>query len=170
MEAVKSKRKGIGSHQSANMMKDEWLTPPEIIKALGNFDLDPCSPVNRPWSTAHNHYTIKNDGLSQEWKGRVWCNPPYGLEAAKWLDKLSIHGNGIALIFARTETKMFFDHVWNKADAVLFIEGRLYFHHVDGKKAKANAGAPSVLIAYGNDNAEILKNCSIKGKFIKLTN
>lgn len=161
-------RKGIGSHQSANMMKDEWLTPPEIIKALGSFDLDPCSPINRPWPTAYNHYTIENDGLSQEWNGRVWCNPPYGLEAGKWLDKLSIHGNGIALIFARTETKMFFDHVWNKADAVLFIEGRLYFHHVDGTRARANAGAPSVLIAYGNDNAEILKNCSIKGKFITL--
>ncbi|MDV3474568.1 adenine methyltransferase [Elizabethkingia anophelis] len=161
-------RKGIGSHQSANMMKDEWLTPPEIIKALGSFDLDPCSPINRPWSTADNHYTIENDGLSQEWKGRVWCNPPYGLEAAKWLDKLSIHRNGIALIFARTETKMFFDHVWNKADAVLFLEGRLYFHHVDGTRARANAGAPSVLIAYGKENVETLKNCSIKGKFITL--
>jgi hypothetical protein len=38
--------------------KDEWLTPPEIIKSLGEFDLDPCSPINRPWDTAKNHYTI----------------------------------------------------------------------------------------------------------------
>ena len=28
--------------------KDEWLTPLEIIRALGEFDLDPCSPVRRP--------------------------------------------------------------------------------------------------------------------------
>lgn len=163
-------RKGIGSHQSANMMKDEWLTPPEIIKALGEFTLDPCAPVVRPWEMANKHLTIEDDGLNQPWDGRVWCNPPYGLEAAKWLDKLSEHGNGIALIFARTETKMFFEYVWKRATAVLFLEGRLYFHHVDGSKARANAGAPSVLIAYGDENAETLKNCTIKGKFLALGN
>lgn len=161
-------RKGIGSHQSANMKKDEWLTPPEIIKSLGEFDLDPCAPIIRPWETAKKHFTINDNGLQQKWNGRVWCNPPYGLEASKWLEKLSNHGNGIALIFARTETRMFFKWVWNKATAVKFIEGRLYFYHVDGSKAKANAGAPSVLIAYGKENAEILKNCEIKGKFIML--
>jgi len=163
-------RKGIGSHQSANMKKDEWLTPPKIINALGEFNLDPCAPIVRPWETAENHFTINDNGLEKEWNGRVWCNPPYGLEASKWLEKLTEHGNGIALIFARTETKMFFEWVWNKATAVKFIEGRLYFHHVDGTKAKANAGAPSVLIAYGNENAEILENCEIKGKFLRLAN
>lgn len=163
-------RKGIGSHQSANMMKDEWLTPPEIIRALGEFTLDPCAPVVRPWKMANNHLTIEDDGLKQPWDGRVWCNPPYGLEAAKWLDKLSKHGNGIALIFARTETKMFFEYVWKRATAVLFIEGRLYFHHVDGSKARANAGAPSVLVSYGDENASALKNCTINGKFLMLGN
>lgn len=160
--------KGMGSHQSANMGKDEWLTPPDIIEKLGGFDLDPCSPVNRPWETAKMHFTVEDDGLNKDWFGRVYCNPPYGLEASKWLQKLTEHNNGIALIFARTETKMFFDHVWNKADALLFIEGRLYFHHVDGTKARANAGAPSVLIAYGSENVGILENCGIKGKLIKL--
>lgn len=163
-----NKRKGIGSHQSATMGKDEWLTPPELIKQLGHFDLDPCSPVNRPWDTASEHFTVEDDGLSQVWAGRVWMNPPYGLEAAKWLQRLYNHGNGIALIFARTETVMFFDWVWNKAHAVKFIEGRLYFHHVNGQRAKANAGAPSVLIAYGEENAHILENSPVKGKFIRL--
>lgn len=165
---MQTKRKGIGSHQSANMLKDEWLTPPELIKSLGEFDLDPCSPINRPWPTANKHLTINDDGLIQPWSGRVWCNPPYGLEAANWLDKLAKHGNGIALIFARTETKMFFEHVWRKADALLFLEGRLFFHHVDGAKAKSNSGAPSVLVAYGEENSTLLKNCAIKGQFIEL--
>lgn len=163
-----SERKGIGSHQSANMKKDEWLTPPNLLEKLGNFDLDPCSAINMPWKIANKTYTIIDNGLVKDWIGRVWCNPPYGLEAAIWLKKLAKHGNGIALIFARTETRMFFDQVWNKADAVLFIEGRLFFHHVSGEKAKANAGAPSVLIAYGSNNAEILKNCGINGKYISL--
>lgn len=165
---VVSSRKGIGSHQSANMKNDEWLTPPHILKSLGEFDLDPCSPVNRPWNTANKHYTIEDNGLSKEWSGRVWCNPPYGLEAAIWLDKLAKHGNGIALIFARTETKMFFDQVWNKADSLLFIEGRLFFHYVTGEKAKANSGAPSVLVAYGSKNSEVLRTCGIPGKFVSL--
>lgn len=163
-----SERKGIGSHQSAKMGKDEWLTPPEIIKSLGGFDLDPCSPINRVWDTAKKHYNKKDNGLSKDWSGRVWCNPPYGLEASKWLEKLSSHGNGIALIFARTETKMFFSQVWEKATAVKFIQGRLYFYHSSGEKAKANAGAPSVLIAYGEECAEILQKSDIKGKFIRL--
>jgi hypothetical protein len=159
---------GMGTHQSARAIKDEWLTPPEIIEKLGQFDLDPCSPINRPWSTAKTHYTINDDGLDLPWFGRVWCNPPYGLEAAKWLDKLASHGNGIALIFARTETQMFFDHVWAKAHAILFLKGRLYFHHVDGSRASANAGAPSVLIAYGKDNIDCLATNNIAGQFLRL--
>lgn len=159
---------GIGSHQSARMMKDEWLTPPEIIKALGKFDLDPCSPINRPWDTADKHFSIIENGLSNQWIGRVWLNPPYGKESALWLSKLADHGNGIALIFARTETKMFFKQVWNRADALLFLKGRLHFYHVNGEKAKANSGAPSVLIAYGLQNVDSLKRIRHWGKFVAL--
>lgn len=160
----------MGSHQSSSMLKDEWITPPELVKSLGEFDLDPCAAINQPWPTAINHYTILDDGLSQPWNGRVWCNPPYGLKAAKWLEKLYYHGNGIALIFARTETKMFFNWVWDRADAVKFIKGRLSFYHVNGVQAKTNSGAPSVLIAYGVNNAILLQKNNIKGYFVDLIN
>lgn len=158
----------IGSHQGAKMQNDEWLTPPEIIKALGPFDLDPCAPINRPWDTAGIHYTVKDNGIWKEWTGRVWLNPPYGQHTALWLEKMVSHGDGIVLTFARTETKMFFKYVWPYASAVLFIEGRLYFHYVDGSKAKANSGGPSVLISYGIDNAKRLSGSGIGGKFISL--
>ena len=79
-----------------------------------------------------------------------------------------MHGNCIALTFARTETKMFFNCVWAKATAILFIKGRLKFYHVTGKQGDS-AGAPSVLIAYGEENAETLKNCSIKGRYVRLS-
>lgn len=158
----------IGGHQSAAALKDEWLTPPHVIEALGAFDIDPCSPIDRPWPTAGKHYTIMDNGLAQPWHGRVWCNPPYGLEAAKWLARCADHGNAIALIFARTETRMFFDHVWPKAQGMLFLKGRLYFHHVCGTRAAANSGAPSVLVAYGEQNAEILKTCKLPGRYVAL--
>lgn len=147
--------------------KDEWLTPPNIIKSLGEFDLDPCSPINRPWATAKNHYTIEDDGLRKPWFGRVWCNPPYGNQTRLWLKKCVEHGNCIVLTFARTETKMFFEHIWNAADAILFFRGRIKFFHVTGEQGDS-AGAPSVLIAYGNKNAEALKHSALDGKFIQL--
>lgn len=148
--------------------KDEWLTPPSIIKACGEFDLDPCSPIVRPWATSKNHFTIEDDGLQKEWFGRVWCNPPYGAETGKWLEKAAMHGNTIALTFARTETKMFFRGVWDKADAIFFIKGRLKFFHVNGAQGDS-AGAPSVLIAYGKNNVEALQNCGLSGKLVNLT-
>lgn len=158
----------MGSHHSAKMINDEWLTPPEIIHACGNFDLDPSAPINRPWEMAKNHYTKEDNGLSKQWNGRVWLNPPYGAQTDLWLNKLSQHGDGIALIFARTETEMFFNQVWNKAHSLLFIKGRIHFYDVYGNKAKQNSGAPSVLIAYGGQNSNILSNSGIKGKFIEL--
>ena len=132
--------------------KDEWLTPPELIQQIGTFDLDPCSPIVRPWDTAKNHFNINDNGLLKSWTGRVWCNPPYGRQASKWLEKCANHNDCIALTFARTETKMFFEQVWNKATAVFFIKGRLKFYHVTGKQGDS-AGAPSILIAYGEECA-----------------
>lgn len=146
----------LSAHQSARMKNDEWLTPPEIVRALGEFDLDPCSPVERPWDTAKFHYNIHDDGLTQYWNGRVWLNPPFGREAVKWLRRMVKHGNGIALIPARTETAMFFECVWGAADAILFIEGRPHFHYVDGTRAPFNSGAPICLVAYGLSNVAAL--------------
>lgn len=147
--------------------KDEWLTPPYIIRSLGKFDLDPCASLNCPWKTAVNSYTIKDDGLSQQWSGRVWLNPPYGRETYKWMQKLLQHGNGIGLIFARTETKLFFDFIWNDADALLFLKGRIKFCYPNGSSGDS-AGAPSVLVAYGKDNMKSLQTCELNGKFIQL--
>lgn len=167
-------RQGMGSHQSAAMLKDEWLTPPEIIEALGgpdSFDLDPCAPIKRPWDMAKDHYTIADNGLLKPWHGRVWFNPPYGGPqiVGPWMRRMADHGHGTTLIFARTETALFFETVWKRATALLFLEGRLYFHHVDGTRAAANAGAPSVLIAYGEDDAATLCDCNIRGQFVRLS-
>ena len=161
---------GMGGHHSASAGKDEWLTPPELIAALGSFDLDPCSPINRPWATAANHFTILDNGLRREWAGRVWCNPPYGRETGKWLARCADHGNATALIFARTETQDWVEHVWKRAHSILFLWGRLYFYHVDGTRASANSGAPSALIAYDEANTLALENSKLAGRVIRLAN
>lgn len=157
---------GIGIHTKPYRgLTDEWLTPPEILKALGSFDLDPCAPLNRPWDTAAKHHTIEDDGLAQTWEGRVWLNPPYGPQTWKWLERLAAHGDGIALTFARTETEGFFRTAW-RADALLFFKGRLYFHHATGQRASGNAGGPSVLLAFGERNVQALRDSGIPGALV----
>lgn len=159
---------GIGTHPTRKAgATDEWLTPPELIRSLGEFDLDPCSPIDRPWDTAKLHYSIEDDGLSQPWAGRVWMNPPYGLQTGKWLSRLGRHGNGIALVFARTETQMFAKHVWGRADAVLFVEGRIRFRKPDGSEGSYTSGGPSALIAYGPENVTSLRRSGISGAIVE---
>ncbi len=161
---------GIGSHARAYKGETNcWLTPPEIIKLLGPFDLDPCAaPLPRPWPTAARHYVEADNGLVQPWAGVVFANPPYGPETGDWLARMVQHGNGIALIFARTETEMFHRYVWGGATAILFIRGRLHFHRPNGRRAKANAGGPSCLVAYGDVCAARVRNCGIAGTYLPL--
>lgn len=111
-----------------------WLTPLEIIKCLGEFDLDPCTPDIMPWETAKRRYTEKENGLIQPWTGRVWLNPPYGKIMERFLERMAQHGNGILLTFNRTETKQFEKYVWPCAHAVLFKTGRIHFLNNEGKK------------------------------------
>lgn len=147
----------------------DWLTPQEILSALGPFDLDPCASQFQPWRTAANQFTIEDDGLARAWAGRVWCNPPYGPHAEKFLKRCAEHGNGIALIFARTETKAFQEWCWQRADAMLFMAGRIKFR-LPGGGHSGTAGAPSVLIAYGKSNAEALRTSGIAGYTVTLFN
>ena len=157
----------IGSRETATSKTDEWLTPPAIVRALGDFDLDPSAPLVRPWDTAAHHFTIADNSLLRRWFGRVWLNPPYSI-AGRFMARLAGHGRGTALIFARTETEWWFRSIWPAAAALLFIEGRLNFHLPDGRRAKNNAGAPSVLVAYGQDDAARLAESGIGGKFVPL--
>src|SRR5690606_10176180 len=137
-------------HESSHNESQEWYTPPEIFDALGlEFDLDPCSPPDGPvpWVPAQRFYNIHDDGLAQRWAGLVWMNPPYGTNTPKWMRKLAEHGNGIALVFARTDTQWFHDYV-TQANLVCFLRGRVRFIRPDGSRG-GTPGAGSMLVAYG---------------------
>lgn len=160
-------KRGIGGHHSAKAATIHWLTPPWILQSLGRFDLDPCAaPYPRPWDTATEMWD--SDGLSRPWHDRVWCNPPYGSQLGAWLQRLAEHGNGVALVFARTEIKAFHEHVWPRAHAALFLRGRLTFYRLDGCLAQGNAGGPSVLIAYGQSNADALSRSGLAGHTVQI--
>lgn len=126
----------------------EWETPQDIFDALNaefHFTLDPCSTDEN--AKCAKHYTKEQDGLIQDWTGEtVFCNPPYGREMPKWIQKCYKHstGGGIAvmLIPARTDTKAFHEYIYGKAE-IRFVRGRLKFGG-----SKHPAPFPSMVVVY----------------------
>jgi hypothetical protein len=155
--------RGMGGH-SHGFEGDsiEWYTPPGIFEALGlEFDLDPCAPKGGlPWIPAKQSFSIEDEGLAQAWEGRVWLNPPYGPHTVHWMRRLAAHGDGVALVFARTETAWWHETV-GAAHAVCFIAGRLTFVNRHRVASAYNAGAPSALVAYGDECAEAIANANL---------
>ena len=160
-------------HERQGRGERVWLTPRWLVEALGPFDLDPCFSSPRPWDTAAEHFGPDAagglGGLCAAWHGFVWLNPPYGDRAGDWLAKLAAHPpGGIALVFARTETDWFVAEVWRKAAAVMFLFGRLVFHRADGMPGATNGGAPSCLVAYGDEAVRRLERAPLRGQIVRL--
>ena len=148
-----------------------WLTPPEIINALGPFDLDPCCPPTMPWRTATRMVHWPEDGLKVDWTGkRIWCNPPYGREAVPFLRKMAENktGGGILLIFARTDTAAWQDWIFPHTNGILFLRGRLRFHRPDGTQGET-ASAPSALVAYSERDFARLRESGLRGAFLRIS-
>jgi len=158
---------GFSGHENTTANHHDWITPKWMIDALGVFTLDPCQSLNQPWPCAKRGLTIRDDGLSQQWAGDVWLNPPYGRAIEKWIERMAEHGDGIALMFARTDTRWFQRHC-AEADALLFVRGRVRFHDGQGDKftrkgGGASATSPSVLVAFGEPCAARLLGSGIEG-------
>ena len=142
----------------------EWYTTPDIIKAvlavMGSIDLDPCSnSKERPSVPAAKHYTKDDDGLAQDWVGRVYCNPPYGDEIPHWIDKLNLEylegrtTQAILLAPSRTDT------VWFRALKKYprcFMWGRVKFNGNEN-----GAPFPTMLVSVG---CNLAKFKSVMGK------
>ena len=127
---------------------EEWETPQAFFDALNNefhFTLDVCSTDEN--AKCKKHYTKADDGLSRDWTGEtVWCNPPYGREMPKWIERCKQHGDagGVAvmLIPARTDTKAFHEYIYGKSE-IRFVKGRLKFGW-----SKNSAPFPSMVVIF----------------------
>lgn len=115
--------------------KEDWETPEEFFKKLNEefkFTLDPCA--NEFNHKVNKYYTVNDNGLEKDRSGEiVYCNPPYGRNLYKWVEKCcneSKKDNTIVvmLIPSRTDTKYFHNFLYNKDNIELrFIKGRLKF-------------------------------------------
>lgn len=108
--------------------KDISLTPLGLIRSLGSFDLDCCGLKAHP--TSARIIQLPEDGLTQKWEGRVWCNPPYS-EPEPWMKKMASHQNGVALVLASTGTRWFQEFCFS-AKGIMFLAKRPKFTRMDG--------------------------------------
>jgi phage N-6-adenine-methyltransferase len=141
------------------MSNDDWWTPPYIFVALDlTFDIDVAAPPGGvPYIPATRHYSINDDGLTQPWAGRIWCNPPYS-QPAPWLHRMAEHRNGIAMLPADTSTDWW--HQWaTTADEWCFLRRRVRFVKTD--TSVGGGRFPSVLVAWGTDNADALRSSNL---------
>lgn len=84
-----------------------------------------------------------------------------------FITRMVEHNNGIALLFNRLDNKMFQDVVFPKAKGILFMKGRIKFHREDGTIGES-LGCGSILVAFGEENAEILRSSNIEGRYIQV--
>ena len=155
------------THQKKGIVSpDEYYTPKEIIEALGRFDLDPATPVNPRWRTADVMYTKEDDGLSKEWFGRVFLNPPYSRPLIEqFMQEMAAHGNGIALVVPKLGTKMFRDVVFPSCTAMYILSERIKFYDVNWVQQKSPI-CQSMLIAFGEENKEAIRRSGLKGTML----
>lgn len=141
---------------------DEWYTPSHIFVALDiEFDLDPCHPKLPTCVPTKKFFTKEDDGLSREWNGLVWMNPPFGGRNGyfPWMEKFIAHGNGIGLCTALTSSEGFQKYI-PQMDAILFPKGKTRFIQENGELG----GCPFngiVLFAKGVAGVEALANSSL---------
>lgn len=146
---------------------DEWYTPRWIIDLLGPFDTDPCSPVVPPYEIAPISYNEEQDGLTHDWQGVVWMNPPYSRKPLRqFCEKMARHGNGLALLMNRQDNLLWQEVIFPSARSMLFMRHRVKFLRPDGTTGSPFYG--SCLVAWGDECDRRLRQSGIEGKYVVL--
>ena len=148
----------LGNKKVNYKPKDDYYTPQWIFQALNiKFDLDVAAPLGGvPWLPTENHYSIEDNGLVQNWYGKVWMNPPYS-ETTPWVNKFIEHKNGIALLpFTKAKWGVL---IWEKADRIVALNSKLKFVHKD--EGEKEIFMPVFLAAMGDYCATYLENSGL---------
>lgn len=126
-------------HVSNNSGENEWYTPQYIIDSakivMGEIDLDPASSeLANKIVQAKNYYTVKEDGLKQDWYGKIWLNPPYSQPEINNFAEAVVskkYNEIMILVNNATETN-WFRVMAEKSNAICFVNRRLKFIDKNG--------------------------------------
>lgn len=152
------------SYWESSGKSNEWYTPRYIFDCLGcSFDQDVAATSNIHLNNVPAKSFITEESLMKEWTGFVWCNPPFGKRngIAPWLDKMYLHGNGIALTPDRTSAPWWQDAA-RKSNAHLQINGKVKFIRPDGSTGDSPSNG-TTLFAYGDMAVDCLKRADRLG-------
>jgi hypothetical protein len=158
-EGEKIDRKAIKALAYGHDEGDEWFTPKWLFDSLGlSFDMDVCAPADLTYVTtpANKYFNEADDGLSQKWKGLVWCNPPYSFPEP-WALKCIEHGNGLLLTHIPMNAE-WCSMVWQACDGIRLFQA-IEFVRPDGKVQRP--GSWLQLAAFGDQAAEALLNFQV---------
>ena len=138
------------------LTSDDYYTPKWVFDALDlKFDLDVASPPGGPpFVPCKRYFTKEDDGLAQDWFGRVWMNPPFS-KTQPWIERFLEHGNGVALV--PSSNGAWFDMLW-QSEAALTI-GPKKFDFVNG----SGHGIPRRIhfAALGDENVAAISRLGI---------
>jgi hypothetical protein len=139
--------------EQQELTSNDYYTPKWIFDELGlEFDLDPSQPPGGlDHIPAKNYFTQADDGLAQEWFGRVWMNPPFK-GVRPWVEKFVQHGNGVGLL--GVSKSKWFQELWNGPTAIVWMPRTLQF--IDPKGSDGQIWMPCVMIALGDENIRAL--------------
>ncbi len=146
-------------HWEDNGKTDEWYTPKYIFDALNcRFDMDVASPIDKSLCHVPADIYLTENSLTTEWKGFVWCNPPFGSRNGiiPWLNKMAIHKCGILLAPDRTSAP-WWQLAASQCDSLLLIHKKVKFisnHGFVGTKPSNGV----TLFGYGADANRALLN------------
>jgi phage N-6-adenine-methyltransferase len=139
------------NHRALSTGEFEWYTPARYVDlaraVMGGIDLDPASnAVAQTWIKAGVYFTPTEDGLAQDWHGRVWLNPPYAQpEIMHFIDKLVAERQARRVDQAILLTHNYTDTTWfhtayRAADVVCLTRGRIQFVDEDGTHGQPTQG------------------------------
>lgn len=146
---------------AALLKNDCLLTPQYITDALGPFDLDPCAGENTKIGKVNLFYSRGENGLISEWKGFVWCNPPFSQKEI-WAKKMIDHNNGI-LILPERGSAPWFGPLAEKCGCYFVMGKKINF---EGGNSSNNLG--SILFPFGSDAIKRIKESNLPGHMVKV--
>ena len=172
-------REAVHNHRAQGTGENEWYTPQTHLDAayevLGNIDLDPASSeIANKTVQADRIFTINDDGLTKEWAGRVFMNPPYAQPfIAQFVEKLASEYEAGRVTEAISLTHNYTDTVWfhraaKSCAAICFTRGRIGFLSPEGKRAAPTQG--QAFFYYGTKVAEFVASFSRIGFVVEVRN